>query len=412
MFTGLFFMSIVPAGLMFSCLAMFVCYWVDKYLLLRKWRQIPRIGGDLAKDSQTYLLIAVVCHFMVTTVFYSNFTYDHACAINVDCMAAGGYAAANVEDCYLRDHPNLFAAYKETDLYKAHGDSALQYAKTALKDEVSDGVYAASALGQAEFDLFLNTTKAGGSIDLLVANLYSAPTQNRTWHDSSLGNSMDNHTWKYTPPGGETVNAAWVWCDKRASDEIREYIYGDTPGWMSEQQNNIKEVYRSITAFGVLVILAVSLLSKLYNLIMKLTVGSYTPTGETQGIEFTSCEDIQAYVPQWRQAGFPQPFTACDMVAGTINPDYLSFETYDYDLQALCIDAKVGEDAHYPDIVGLNKERSRMGKPIFSPIKMYINEILASGVKSSDLESSATGEVPIDLRDIEAQLEQNQAAAF
>jgi len=461
MFTGLFFMSIVPVGLMFSCMAMFVCYWVDKFLLLRKWKQVPKIGGDLAKDSQTYLLIAVVFHFMVTTVFYSNFTYDHACAVNVDCMNTGGFADADVSSCYIRDHDTLFSSYAATDLYKAYGDDALVMAKATLRNEATDGAYAAelisgdlTPIGQADFDFFTNTTMAGGYVDMLVEGVYGAPTGAptgnptadtfmslsptaapspyptttvaptgspiayvaptsaptldgadvpTTWRD---GAGMANHQWKYTQPDGQTVSAAWVWCDKRASDEAFEYFYGDTPGWMSIEQNNIKEIYRAITTFGVLIVLAIILGLKFYNMIMRLTVGSYSPTGDPQGIDFVECEDIQAYVPQWVQAGFPQPFTACDMVAGAIHTDYLSFETYDYDAQALCIDAKNG-DAHYPDIIALNKERSRVGKPIFSPMKMYVDEINASGIRSSDAEAEAEGDssAPIGTDDIEMQLE-------
>jgi hypothetical protein len=455
MFTALFFMSIVPIGLLFSCLAMFVCYWVDKYLLLRKWKQVPKIGGDLAKDSQMYLLIAVVFHFMLTTVFYSNFTYDHACAINVDCMTAGNYADSDVDNCYIRDHDKLFASYKGTDLYKAHGDDALKYAKATLYDETSGGLYAKemfkdtyTAIGQTRLDFYTNTTKTDGFVDQLVLDIYGAPTGSptaaptavgfttaptpppttlsptalsptvaptvyvaptsaptlngaplpKTWNDASIDNSMSNHMWAYTTPNGDTVNAAWVWCDKRASDEAYEYFYGDIPGWMSEDQETIKDIYRHITTFGVLVVLAVILGMKFYNMVMRLTVGSYTPTGDTQGKDFVGEDDIQAYIPEYQQPGYPQPFTACDMVAGTVNPDYLAFETFDYDEQALCIN---NAECHYPEIVNLNKQRSESGRPIFSPIKMYVNEIIASGQRSSDIEISG----PIGLDGIVMELD-------
>jgi hypothetical protein len=478
MFTGMFFMSIVPVGLMFSCLAMFVCYWVDKFLLLRKWKQVPKIGGDLAKDSQTYLLIAVVFHFMVTTVFYSNFTYDHVCAVNVDCMKAGGYADTDVSNCYVPDHKKLFEAYKETDLYRQHGDMALGYAKKTLEYDVLNGNYPMNLLtgeltpaGQMQLDAYTNATSnccdtvgctAGNAlmsanikcIEQLTYSVFGAlpttaptvasgsptahptggptycptsvsptksPTRFPTPFPSEVGDAvaapwrtddrdMSDHQFPYQIPGvhhKDEINhadavghaqVAWVWCDKRASDEAYEYFWGDTPGWMSKEQKTIKEVYRIITTCGVLVILFIILGIKFYNSIKKLTVGSYTPTGDCMNIDFVDCDDIQAYIPQWIQAGFPQPFTACDMHAGSVNSEYLSFECFNYDLQALCVDVPAGKDAHYPDIVGLNKERSRREKPIFSPCKLYVEEIKKSGIRSSDIEGHATGDSPIDHR--------------
>lgn len=488
-FTGLFFMSIVPVGLVFSCMALFVCYWVDKYLLLRKWKQVPKIGGDLAKDSQTYLLLAIVAHFMFSTVFYSSFTYDHVCAIDVDCMNAGGYSDAEVDKCYIPDSHQLFDSYRNSDLYKYAGDEATTFAKIAFENEVRNNVYSATSAGdrkKALFAIVTNTTRAiltetcksgegmgtwetkyntdlkyCGADDLVEAVYGGAPTAPPTAYPTDLGGAqptgaptaptaapsigaptepptsnptsgaddpipttwlngdgMANHQFRYfkdfnkdSPHSGESSAAAWVWCDKRAQDNFKSYFLEDAPGWMAPAQKKITELFSGVTTFGVVVVLGLAFALKFYNMFKFLFVGTYSPTGDVQGIDFVDCDDIQAYIPEWKQAGFEFPFVACDLSAGHIPTEYLSYEVFDYTPQLFCRDAAQGEEAHYPDIVGLNKERSRMGKPIFSPMKMYVNEIIESGVKSSEKEGMGTSSAPVNLEDIEAQLDSVPASS-
>merc|ERR1711907_605000 len=216
-------------------------------------------------------------------------------------------------------------------------------------------------------------------------------------------NDLSDYNFKYyknfnkdDPSSGESSTAAWVWCDKRAKDNFETYFLEEAPGWMSKDQAQIKKVFSGVTTFGVVVVVAISVFFKLYNMWKFLFFGSFSPTGEPQGIDFVDCDDIQAYIPEWKQAGFEFPFVSCDMDAGHIHPDYLSYEVYDYTPQYLCRDAQQGEEAHYPDIVSLNKERSRRGKPIFSPMKMYVNEILESGVRSSDTENRGSSQAPVN----------------
>jgi hypothetical protein len=39
----------VPSGAIFSLLGMFICYWVDKYLLLRRYTCRFELAGDFAE---------------------------------------------------------------------------------------------------------------------------------------------------------------------------------------------------------------------------------------------------------------------------------------------------------------------------------------------------------------------------
>jgi len=74
-FVGLFYSSILPIGVLITALAMFVCYWVDKYNLFYQWQRPPAVDATLASRSRLILLLTIFAHVFVTRVFFANWPY-------------------------------------------------------------------------------------------------------------------------------------------------------------------------------------------------------------------------------------------------------------------------------------------------------------------------------------------------
>jgi hypothetical protein len=77
---SLFFSAIFPLGYFYSAMACFISYWVDKFCVLRLFRQKPPAGDKLVVVTRTFIAIIVLIHAVVTAHFYYSWPFDNLCA--------------------------------------------------------------------------------------------------------------------------------------------------------------------------------------------------------------------------------------------------------------------------------------------------------------------------------------------
>ena len=82
LFLTLFYSTIFPAGYFFAFAIFSSAYWLDKFCLLRKWRQGPMIGTAVPKMSNLFLLFCIVLYAVMASYTYSHFPFDNACVAN------------------------------------------------------------------------------------------------------------------------------------------------------------------------------------------------------------------------------------------------------------------------------------------------------------------------------------------
>jgi hypothetical protein len=76
---SLFFSAIFPVGYWYSAFACLICFWVDKYCVLRLFRQKPPAGDRLVRLTRTFTAIVVLIHAIITSHFYYSWPFDNLC---------------------------------------------------------------------------------------------------------------------------------------------------------------------------------------------------------------------------------------------------------------------------------------------------------------------------------------------
>jgi hypothetical protein len=397
-FTAFFYAAIAPQSLLLCAISLFIHYWVDKVRLLRMWKRIPPVDASLAKDSKFWFMLVIILHFVMTTRFYSSWSFDHVCAVDVGCMERGGYAAGDVEACYIRDSDHLHQAYRN--------------------------------------DLYFETYSA----NITWAAMPTRPHEdNLAMESAAYGvRSSTNHTMNKTfVIPGETVTrdgkrfsrdtlATWVWCD-RNQESAYHSVYPAILGWMSESQEHLLTVVKWINLFTVCLLFFGYVLWVLVSSVKKWLFGSYEAAGSTKDKLFSNLEDVQFYIPTIIVPGIRYPYSACDLQQGEVDGRYLMYEAVDYNIYCLCPDKDEGGvkhivETHFPDIQELNKNRAKDKGPLFAPIQMFIpykparaasaasmRECEKQPVSSSDLESTfkekGEEQEPIAISQVEAELD-------
>jgi hypothetical protein len=99
LFVSLFFNALFPAGFFVTAIAFFVNYWVDKYSLLRTWKQPPAMDGTLAAAARLQVSLIFLVHCFVTMHFYAGWPFDDVTLASSDAMtvmSVNGEASAAV----------------------------------------------------------------------------------------------------------------------------------------------------------------------------------------------------------------------------------------------------------------------------------------------------------------------------
>jgi hypothetical protein len=105
---SLFFSAIFPVGYWYSALACFICFWVDKYCVLRLFRQKPPAGDRLVRVTRTFTAVVVLIHAIITSHFYYSWPFDNLCPTSTVLTSAGEARAAN-----LGVPSNYYTVYKQ-----------------------------------------------------------------------------------------------------------------------------------------------------------------------------------------------------------------------------------------------------------------------------------------------------------
>ena len=104
-----FYSWLCPSGFAITSLALLVDYYVDKYLLFRRWRTPPRIGGHLSIAARVYFYLSVcVSSFMYIWAFRS-WPFDCSFLKYID----DGSSSGNSNSTTINDDNNLLNCEEE-----------------------------------------------------------------------------------------------------------------------------------------------------------------------------------------------------------------------------------------------------------------------------------------------------------
>lgn len=79
LFLTFFYCTIFPPGFFFASAILCIYYWVDKYCILRVWKQAPKINADISKFSIYFLWATLLAYSFMSAYLYSGFPFDNAC---------------------------------------------------------------------------------------------------------------------------------------------------------------------------------------------------------------------------------------------------------------------------------------------------------------------------------------------
>lgn len=92
-FVGLFFSTLVPTGFFITAAVMIVGYWLDRWLLMRRWRYPPMYDGTMAKMAHRFYMIALYAHVWMSFWFFIKWPFNLKDA--VDVLAGAGTDSEN-----------------------------------------------------------------------------------------------------------------------------------------------------------------------------------------------------------------------------------------------------------------------------------------------------------------------------
>ena len=85
-FFTLFYCSLFPAGFFFAAVIFAAAYWLDKFSILRSYRQGPKVGNKVSRMSNFFLLLCLGTYAVMTSLNFAQFPFDNACdsGISID----------------------------------------------------------------------------------------------------------------------------------------------------------------------------------------------------------------------------------------------------------------------------------------------------------------------------------------
>mmetsp|Transcript_6684 Transcript_6684/g.12568 ORF Transcript_6684/g.12568 Transcript_6684/m.12568 type:complete len:411 (+) Transcript_6684:948-2180(+) len=79
LFLTCFYGTLYPAAWYFAAATLFVYYWVDKFCVLRTWRQGPKINAKISIYSVYFFLTCAVTYAVMAAYNVAMFPFDNAC---------------------------------------------------------------------------------------------------------------------------------------------------------------------------------------------------------------------------------------------------------------------------------------------------------------------------------------------
>jgi hypothetical protein len=83
-FIGMFYIALVPAGIVITCIALVICYWTSKHGLFRRWLRTPNFGLSLLPTAAIQTFFAILASLIMSTQFYAGWPFDNVCAVDND----------------------------------------------------------------------------------------------------------------------------------------------------------------------------------------------------------------------------------------------------------------------------------------------------------------------------------------
>jgi hypothetical protein len=80
-FVSMFFITILPTGLLFSVCGLVLRFHIDKHGLLRRWARMPEIGSTMLKTCIVHMEICVVVAMVMANRFLGGWPFDNACVV-------------------------------------------------------------------------------------------------------------------------------------------------------------------------------------------------------------------------------------------------------------------------------------------------------------------------------------------
>ena len=83
-FLGMFYVALLPAGVVMTVVAMVVNYWTSKHGLFRRWLRIPVFGTALLPTMCGFTGMSIVLSMRMSTQFYAGWPFDTVCPYDTD----------------------------------------------------------------------------------------------------------------------------------------------------------------------------------------------------------------------------------------------------------------------------------------------------------------------------------------
>jgi len=91
LFLTFYYCAIFPSAFFFCAVTLSINFIVDKFSLMRTWRQAPMLGPYIAKFSRIYFMTtAIAALALVSSYLFSGFPFDNLCAENISHTAYYG----------------------------------------------------------------------------------------------------------------------------------------------------------------------------------------------------------------------------------------------------------------------------------------------------------------------------------
>lgn len=79
-FLALWYSSIYPCGFFMCSIALLVNYYIDRWSVMRTWKQMPNLGTRISKCSRTYFVpLAIVAMAISSSYYWAGFPFDNVC---------------------------------------------------------------------------------------------------------------------------------------------------------------------------------------------------------------------------------------------------------------------------------------------------------------------------------------------
>jgi hypothetical protein len=100
---SLFYVALLPAGLVVSVLSFTIAYWMNKHGLFRRWTRMPTFGSRLVATTKAHTAVSLVGAVIISGRFYAGWPFDEVCSKNG--VAANGFYKCDRTQKPFLNHP-------------------------------------------------------------------------------------------------------------------------------------------------------------------------------------------------------------------------------------------------------------------------------------------------------------------